>query len=100
MRLFLLGVNSNSLLVALVYPQNERNISMKRSFIFSIGLVMVFGITAFAQDATPAPSPSPKPKPTINKKAIQAQLVKIENDLWKAFGEKNGKPFQARLASD
>jgi hypothetical protein len=75
---------------------------MKKQLLCVFIMCLTVAAVGVAQDATPAPSPaaSPKPKPVMSKKQIEAQLIKYENELWEAWKNKNGKPFQARLSSD
>ena len=74
---------------------------MKRHLPLAAVLVFICSAFCYAQPQPAAsPSPAAKPKPKMSKAQMLKKLSANETALWKAFQNKDAKPFKAWLAAD
>ena len=73
---------------------------MKTQLVTGFILSLMLGIVCMAQDAAPSPTPAPKARTGMNKRQVERQLVRYENEFWEAWKNKNPRVFRNRLTPD
>jgi ketosteroid isomerase-like protein len=87
-----------SLVHGLLHSQHKEEFPMK--ILCVIVMVLGFSLVGAAQDATPSPTPTTTKPKAMSRRQVERELIKMENEMWEAWKDKDVKVFKARVPSD